>query len=103
MWGRQRGFDDPYREASHVLKKDLKFQTDYHTFEEVYALAAALIDARKHAELTQEKLALRMNTSQASIARLEATKGNPTLNTLRRYAEATGTRLQVSFEANPSK
>ena len=85
------------------MKKGLKFQADYHAFEEAYALAAALIDARKHAEMTQEELALRINTSQASIARLEATKGNPTLNTLRRYAEATGTRLQVSFEANPSK
>ncbi len=85
------------------MKKGLKFQADYHAFEEAYALATALIDARKHAELTQEELALRMKTSQASIARLEATKGNPTLNTLRRYAEATGMRLQVSFEANPSK
>ena len=103
MWGRQRGFDDPYWEAGHVLKKDLKFQTDYHAFEETYAFAAALIDARKHAELTQEELALRMKTSQASIARLDAAKGNPFLNTLRRYAEATGTRLQVSFKANPTK
>ncbi len=85
------------------MKKGLKFQADYHAFEEAYALAAALIDARKHAEMTQEELALRIKTSQTSIARLEATKGNPTLNTLRRYAEATGTRLQVSLEANPSK
>ena len=85
------------------MKKDLKFQTDYHAFEEAYDLAAALIDARKHAEMTQEELALRIKTSQTSIARLEAAKGNLSLNTLRRYTEATGGRLQVSFKANPTK
>ncbi len=80
-------------------KKDPAFQAEYGALEEEFALAAALIDARKHADLTQEQLAARMETSQAAIARLEGNKGNPSLNTLRRYAQATGTRLKITFEA----
>jgi DNA-binding XRE family transcriptional regulator len=84
-------------------KKDPVFQAEYDALEEEFALAAALIEARKHANLTQEQLAERMQTSQASVARLEGIKGNPSLNTLRRYAEATGTRLKITFEASPGK
>ena len=79
-------------------KKDPAFQAEYDALEEEFDLAAALIEARKHADLTQEQLAERMETSQASIARLEGNKGNPSLNTLRRYAGATGTRLKITFE-----
>ena len=79
-------------------KMDPAFQTEYDALGEEFALATALIEARKHADLTQEQLAARMETSQASIARLEGNKGNPSLNTLRRYAEATGTRLKITFE-----
>ena len=91
------------RKLGKQWKMDLVFQTEYDALEEEFALAAALIKARKHANLTQEQLAERMKTSQASVARLERTKGNPSLNTLRRYAEATGTRLKITFEASPGK
>jgi transcriptional regulator with XRE-family HTH domain len=39
-----------------------------------------------------------METSQPAVARLEAGRGNPSLKTLRRYAAATGTRLNIAFE-----
>lgn len=81
-------------------KKDPAFKTEYDALEEEFALAAALIEARKLADLTQEQMAERMETSQAAIARLEGNKGNPSLSTLRRYAAATGTRLKITFEAD---
>ena len=81
-------------------KKDPDFRAEYDALESEFALAAALIDARKHADLTQAEIATRMETSQAAIARLEGSKGNPSLNTLRRYAAATGTRLKITFEAD---
>ena len=83
-------------------KKDPAFEAEYDALEEEFALAAALIDARKQADLTQEEIAERMGTSQTAIARLEGNKGNPSLSTLRRYAEATGTRLKITFEAAPN-
>ncbi|NKB59021.1 MAG: helix-turn-helix domain-containing protein [Alphaproteobacteria bacterium] len=82
-------------------KKDPEFRAEYDALEEEFALAAALIDARKQADLTQEEIAERMGTSQTAIARLEGDKGNPSIKTLRRYAEATGTRLKITFEAAP--
>ena len=54
-------------------------------------LAAAL--ARAAAKLTQAELARRLGTTQSAVARLEGGRVSPPLATLRRYAEATGTRL----------
>jgi len=88
------------RTLGRKWKKDPAFRAEYEALEEEFALAAALIEARKHADLTQEQMAERMETSQAAIARLEGDKGNPSLKTLRRYAAATGTRLKITFEAD---
>jgi ribosome-binding protein aMBF1 (putative translation factor) len=63
-----------------------------------YALARAIIQARVNAGLTQEQLAVRMETTQSVIARLESGRTRPSTQTLERLAMATGTRLQISFE-----
>jgi ribosome-binding protein aMBF1 (putative translation factor) len=63
-----------------------------------FALARAVIHARVTAGLTQEQLAQRMNTTQSVIARLESGRTRPSTQTLERLAEATGTRLHISFE-----
>lgn len=57
-----------------------------------------MIKARSEANLTQSEVAARMFTSQAAVARLEAGKGNPSLATLKRYAEATGAHLKIELE-----
>jgi transcriptional regulator with XRE-family HTH domain len=48
--------------------------------------------------LTQEQLAERMHTTQSVIARLEGGHVRPSTRTLERFAQATGTRLKISFE-----
>ena len=58
----------------------------------------ALGQARGAANPSQAEIARRMGTSQPAVARLEGGRGNPSLATLRRYAEATGTKLKISFE-----
>jgi transcriptional regulator with XRE-family HTH domain len=74
---------------------------EYGALEEEFALVEALIKARGGSNLTQDQVAERMGTSRTAVARLEGGSGNPSLSTLRRYAEATGTRLKVSFEPQP--
>ena len=74
----------------------------YAALEEEFALAAALIEARAHAGLTQEQLAQRMHTTQAVIARLESGRVKPSTRTLERLAAATGMRLRISFEPAPA-
>ena len=77
--------DDVYRRAYDELGPE-------------YALSKAIIEARTRAHLTQAELAEKMETSQTAIARLESGRANPTADTLRRLATATGTRLEIRFE-----
>lgn len=78
--------------------KEPRYREAHAALDEEFALATALISARATAHLTQEEVAQRMNTTQATIARLESGRGKPSTRTLERYAEATGTRLKISFE-----
>ncbi len=78
--------------------KDAKYRREYKALEEEFSLVSALIAARTRAGLTQEEVANRMKTTQAVIARLEGGGSKPSTRTLERYAEATGSRLRISFE-----
>ena len=78
--------------------KDPKYRREYEALEEESSLVAALIEARTRAGLTQEQVARRMKTTQAVIARLEGGGSKPSTRTLERYAEATGSRLRITFE-----
>lgn len=62
-------------------------------------LARSVIEARTGAGLTQDQLAKRMKTTQSVIARLESGRTRPSTKTLAKLAQATGTRLKISFEA----
>mgnify|MGYP003608503118 FL=1 len=65
-------------------------------------MVRALIEARARAGLTQTEVAQRMGTTQAVIARLEGGRVRPSTRTLERFAQATGTRLRISFEPEAS-
>jgi len=78
--------------------KDAKYRREYAALEEEFSLVSALIEARTRAGLTQEQVARRMKTTQAVIARLESGGSKPSTRTLERYAEATGSRLRITFE-----
>jgi ribosome-binding protein aMBF1 (putative translation factor) len=88
----------PVEESFARWRKDPEFMREYDALEEEFALANALIGARAHADLTQEELALRMGTSQSAIARLESGRVMPSTRTLRKLAEATGTKLRIVLE-----
>ena len=82
-------------------KKWLKrpgYRRAYKALEAEFDMAAALIEARARAGLTQEQLARRMRTTQTVIARLESGRVKPSTRTLERVALATGMRLKISFE-----
>lgn len=83
--------------------KDPKYRREYQALEEEFSLVAALIEARTRAGLTQEQVAQRMKTTQAVIARLEGGGSKPSTRTLERYAEATGSRLKITFEPESAR
>ena len=85
------------------LKKRLsanpEFQKEYEKADAEFAIIESLVRARTEAKLSQAELAKRIGTTQSAIARLEGGGVSPSLSTLRRYAEATGTKLQVNLVA----
>ena len=80
------------------LKERPGYKEEYDALEGEFSLAAALIEARARAGLTQEEVARRMNTKQTVIARLESGRFMPSTRTLQRFAHATGSKLKISFD-----
>ena len=93
----------PAKDLGSTWKQDPEFRKAYDALDDEFALARALITARAEAELTQEQLANAMGTTQAVIARLESGRARPSTRTLQRFAEATGTKLTISFERIPGR
>lgn len=93
----------PVAESFAKWRKDPGYVRAYAALEDEFTLAEAMIRVRATAGLTQEQLAVRMHTTQAVIARLESGRVKPSTRTLERLAEATGTRLKISFEPAPAR
>jgi transcriptional regulator with XRE-family HTH domain len=65
------------------------------------AIADMVRAARESRGLTQHELALRMGSTQSTVARWETGSHQLTLATLERIATALGVTLQVHFGAAP--
>ncbi|MGD9740328.1 MAG: helix-turn-helix domain-containing protein [Bauldia sp.] len=83
------------------LKKRLMdnpaFRGEYEKADAEFAVIEALIRARTEAKLSQAEVARRIGTTQSAIARLEGGGVWPSVSMLRRYAEATGARLEINL------
>ncbi len=78
---------------------DPEYRSEYDKLKPEFEIARLLIKARTQAGLTQAQLAERLQTTQSTVARFESGRTNPSTNTLKKIAQATGTRLKISFEA----
>lgn len=85
------------RDLKKRLMEDPEFREEYALVDDEFRLIEELVRARTAAKLTQAELARRLDTTQSAIARLEGGGVSPSLATLRRYAEATGSRLTVGL------
>ncbi len=83
--------------------KEPKYRKAYGALEGEFVLASAVIDVRNRAGLTQEELARKMGTTQPVVARLESGRSRPSMRTLERLADATGSRLLISFAPRTAK
>lgn len=61
-------------------------------------ISRELISARTRSGLSQSEIAGRMNTTQSTIARLESGRTMPSMRTVQRYAEATGSKVIIRLE-----
>lgn len=74
----------------------------YQQSKDAFELGARVRAERERLGLTQTELAERMETTQPTIARLEAGGVTPSLDTLRRAANALGLELVVEFREQAS-
>lgn len=88
-------------ELKDRLLEDPETRAEYDAQAPEFEVARELIAARTRAGLSQAELAERMGTSQPTIARLESGRTLPSLRTLERYANATGSRAVVKLVAKP--
>ncbi len=87
----------PVQNSFREWRKDPDYVAAYAALEEEFALASALIKARSEAGLTRQQVATAMGTTQAVVARLESGKVPPSTRSLARFAQATHTRLRITF------
>ncbi|MBF0482835.1 MAG: helix-turn-helix transcriptional regulator [Desulfovibrionaceae bacterium] len=80
-----------------AMRDDPEYRREYEALEEEYNLVEAMLDARQQAGLTQAQVAERMGVKQPVVAKMEGGKSNVSLDTLKRYAKATGTKIKVEF------
>jgi transcriptional regulator with XRE-family HTH domain len=87
----------PYEDLKARLLSDPEVRAEYDALAPEFEIAMELIQARARAGLSQAELAARMQTSQSAIARLESGRRLPSTKTLMRFAEATGSKIQVKL------
>lgn len=84
-----------------TFKKELlrnpEFKREYEKLTPRYAVISELIAARLKRGITQKELAIKMGTTQSSIARLEGGNINPSLAFLEKIASVMGYSLTVQL------
>lgn len=85
------------KDIAREWHKDAAYRRAHDKLAPEFELAKTLIDARLRADLSQAEIAEKMGTTQPAIARLESGRQVPSTKTLRRYADATGSRLRIEL------
>ncbi len=74
---------------------DPEFTENYEAGYADFKIGIILRQAREAAGLTQDEVAKRLKTKKSAISRIENHADDVRLSTIRRYAEAVGTSLQI--------
>lgn len=80
-----------------VFLKDPEVKAEYDRLQPEFAVIEAILRARLKRGVTQKKLAQKLKTKQSAISRLESGTANPSLNFLKRLAEALDSRLEIKL------
>ncbi len=77
--------------------KNPKFKAEYEKLQPEFAVIRAVIEARMRKGVTQEELAEKIGTKQSVISRLESGRANPSVNFLKKLAQALNSHLEIKF------
>jgi ribosome-binding protein aMBF1 (putative translation factor) len=92
-----------FEELRRELFADPAFVIEYEKLAPQFMVTSALIKARRKARLSQAEVAERMGTTQSSIARMESGKGSVTIDSIQKYAKATGQKINLEFAAQATE
>ena len=88
------------QELTNELMQDPEFVKEYEAIQPEVNITRAILDAGINAGMTQVELSKKSGISQADISRLEKGTRNPSLNLLKRLAEAMDSTLSIEFIPN---
>ena len=88
------------QELTDELMQDPEFVKEYEAIQPEVNITRAILDARINAGMTQMEMSQKSGISQADISRLEKGTRNPSLNLLKRLAEAMDSTLSIEFIPN---
>ncbi|MCR5210954.1 MAG: helix-turn-helix transcriptional regulator [Lachnospiraceae bacterium] len=88
------------QELTDELMQEPEFVKEYEAIQPEINITRAILDARINAGMTQMELSKKSGISQADISRLEKGTRNPSLNLLKRLAEAMDSTLSIEFIPN---
>jgi len=78
-------------------KIDPEFAEGFDEGYKQFRIGILLRELREEAGLTQQQLADKLNTKKSAISRIESHAEDIRLNTLQRYANALGKKLEISI------
>lgn len=78
-------------------KTDPEFAEGFDDGYKQFRIGVLLRELREEAGLTQQQLAEKLNTKKSAISRIESHAEDIRLNTLQRYANALGKKLEISI------
>ncbi len=92
-----------HAELKRAALQNEAVRQEYSALAPEFSLLREMLKARKEAGLSQADVAERMGTKAPAVTRLEASltsgKHSPSVETLRKYAEAVGCRLEIHLVA----
>ena len=93
-----------FQDYLKIALKDIELTTPAESEEEIpydihEEIREMLVQARVQADMTQKQLSEQSGISQANISRIENGKMHPSLDVLKKLADALGKRLSVTFES----
>jgi len=88
---------DVKRYIEKRAERDREFAVNFGEGYKEFKIGIILRQAREAAGLTQEEVAQRLQTQKSAISRIENHANDVRLSTLRRYAVAVGSNLQIKL------
>lgn len=84
-----------FKDVKKKALENAEVRKEYDALQDEFSLIDQLIAMRTRASLTQEDVAKKLGTNKSNISRLERGRGNPSWETLNKYAAACGFRVKL--------